>query len=463
MLASTIHLPVEQQLSIAVRLFTRVRWVPPVAIVAGGVVLRYGFDVQVSLSALIQIAVCIVAYNIYLAWRQRRQRPDTTPDLLRLANLHMAMDFAAITLLVYYTGGVLSPLLWFYSAHIIMACIFFRRSIVVRTVVVLWLLLAALFAGEFFGVIPHQRLYGKLFDEAALYTNLGFMLSVLLGAAILWATIIWLVTLIIARVRAAEEEEAELQSRYKATVDELTASEHQRQVYRRSMTHELRSPIAAAQSIVRVMEAGAFGPLSEKQADGVHRVSRRLDQLMEMLQDLLTIERASRTEFRPEPVPLRPLVEKALQDYGPQIEEARLKVEVELDEAAVPLGDPDDLKTILSNLIGNAVKYNRPEGMLKVTAAIFHDTVVIAVEDTGIGIPARDQEKLFREFFRAGNAKVHTVAGTGLGLAIVKKLVQQNNGAVLVNSEEGQGTRVSFNLPLARSAAAPVSPESDHA
>jgi signal transduction histidine kinase len=456
MLASTIHLPVEQQLSIAVRLFTRVRWIPPIVIVAGGALLRYGFHLQISLSALIQIAACIIAYNIYLAWRYRRDQPNTTAELLRLANLHMAMDFAAITLLVYYTGGVLSPLIWFYSAHIIMACIFFKRKIVVRTTVVLWLLLCLVFGGEYFGLIPHQHVYATLLDEKIFYGGAGFVLSVLVGAAILWVTLIWLVTLIIERVRADEQQEHELQVKYKATVDDLTESEHQRQVYRRSMTHELRSPIAAAQSIVRIMAAGAFGPLSGKQADGVHRVSRRLDQLMDMLQDVLAIERAARSEFHGVPTPLRPLIEQIVGEFEPQIEERRLQVELHLDDQAVALADPDDLRTILSNLISNAVKYSRDGGVLRIAAEVYRGNALVEIRDSGIGIPEKDQEKLFREFFRAGNAKQHTVNGTGLGLAIVKKLIQQNNGAILLNSEEGKGTTVTFNLPLAILAPAPA-------
>jgi signal transduction histidine kinase len=328
-----------------------------------------------------------------------------------------------------------------------MACIFFKRPKVAWSTGLLWAVVVAMFLLEYMGALPHRAIYAPAID--ALHRNVGFIFAVAAGCAVLWIALIWLTTLIIVRVRAAENEERELQTRYKRTLDELTESEKKRQLYRRSMTHELRSPIAAAQSIVRIMVQGAFGALTERQLDGATRVGKRLDQLMDLLQDLLTIERADRLEFQYQPVPLKPLLERTVENYRPQIEERRLAVELEVDAKAIALADPDDVKAVMSNLVSNAIKYNRENGRLRVAAWLLDGAVKIEVVDTGIGVPPRDQERLFTEFFRAPNAKERTAHGTGLGLAIVKQLVEKNHGSVTLLSEENVGTTITLTLPRA--------------
>ena len=448
MLASTIHLPVERQLSIAVRIFIKLRWFPPVVIAAGSLLMKYYFGFNLNVSAMMQISLSIIICNFYLYWRDRSQRFSSVSELLRSANLHIFFDYFSITLLVYYTGGVLSPVIWFYTIHIITTCIFFKRRKVIWMTVALWLVLLAMFLGEYSGWLEHQEVYSPDF-EGLFFRNFGFLFAVLAGAAVLWSAVIWLLSMIIKRVRTAEKEERELQNQFKRIADELTESEKRQLVYRRLMTHELRSPIAASQSIVRVMLSGTFGPLTEAQSDGVLRVTKRLDQLQEMLQDLLTLERTNREGFKPAPVPLAPLIESLINIYHPQIEEHRLQLALQLDPTAIAKADPDDVSVILSNVISNAIKYSRDGGALRIATASQPATVVIEIQDSGIGIPQKEQAKLFKEFFRAGNAKRQTVQGTGLGLAIVQKFVQKNNGVIHLESEEHVGTVVSIALPRA--------------
>lgn len=445
MLASTHHLPVERQLAIAIRLFTRARWIPPAVIVGGGFFFKEVLGLNLSLATLAQIAVWIVAYNIYLMWRQGRRPGTTVADLLRCANLHMFFDYVSITLLVYFSGGVLSPLVWFYSVHIIMACIFFKRKKVFWTTGLLWLVLAVLFIGEYLGWLPHQSVYHSGYD--GLSRHPGFVLAVLGGCASLWGSLIWLVTMIVERVRVAEHDERILQGQYKRALDELTESENRRTLYRRVLTHELRSPVAAAQSLVRIMTTGAFGDMPERQLDVITRVGNRLDQMQAMVRDLLTMEKIGRAEYKIEPVPILPLLQEILETYQPQMQERRLRLEREIDPVAVALADPEDLRTILSNLVSNAVKYNRDDGFVRVRATVDDGLIRLEVTDTGIGIPQADRERLFEDFFRATNAKQYTNLGTGLGLSIVRNLVKQNNGAIVVQSEENQGTTVHLAFP----------------
>ena len=453
MKSSALQLPLEMQVHVAVRQFTRLRWIPPVIIVVGGFAMQRLFSLQVSMAALVQIAVWIAAYNTYLWWRYRRRVPETISELLRCANLHLFFDYFSITLLMYFTGGLLSPLVWFYSIHIILVGIFFRRNKVIWTTTLVWLAMAAVLVAEFLGWIPHQPIFAEAFPEAEQWVgNPGLLAAVLAGTAALWGTVIWLVTAIIDRVRIAERDERELQVKYKDTLEQVTQLQQQRDLYRRSITHDMRSPIAGAQSLLRVMETEAFGPLTQAQCEGLRRANGRLDQMMQMIQDILTIERSSKMTFTPGPVPLGRLLSRIVEAYKPQMEERGITLEMDVDPDASALGDMDDIATVANNLVSNAVKYNRDGGKVTVTITAGDGIVSLGVSDTGIGIAPKDQEQLFKEFFRAGNAKQHTVHGTGLGLAIVAKLVEQNSGKVQLTSELGRGSVVTAILPQAPAA-----------
>ena len=116
-------------------------------------------------------------------------------------------------------------------------------------------------------------------------------------------------------------------------------------------------------------------------------------------------------------------------------------------------GDRQALRTLFDNLLANARKYTPAGGTVKVLFAHGGEGIVrIVVEDTGIGIPESEQERLFRPFFRASNAKKATTNGTGLGLALVKQTVERHGGRLEVTSREGEGTTVMLALPARRPA-----------
>jgi signal transduction histidine kinase len=103
---------------------------------------------------------------------------------------------------------------------------------------------------------------------------------------------------------------------------------------------------------------------------------------------------------------------------------------------------------VLVNLLSNAVKFTPDGGHITVTAAATGGSAVITVTDTGIGIPAHDQQELFTRFFRASNAIQQSIPGTGLGLAIVRTIVTNHGGTITLTSREGQGTTFTIHIPL---------------
>jgi signal transduction histidine kinase len=118
------------------------------------------------------------------------------------------------------------------------------------------------------------------------------------------------------------------------------------------------------------------------------------------------------------------------------------------------LTNPDQIKSLWNNLVSNAIKYNRDGGRADVSLQQEGDRLVASVSDTGIGIPPEAMARLFSEFFRADNAKVHSRMGTGLGLSIVKEIVERSGGQITAESELDKGTTFRFWLPVMKEKAA---------
>jgi signal transduction histidine kinase len=219
----------------------------------------------------------------------------------------------------------------------------------------------------------------------------------------------------------------------------------------RAATHELRSPINVTESLLTALASGYVGQLSAEHIDVVNRAIKRVQALKSLVNDLLDLAAgkalAQPTERRR--VPLGALVTEVCEPL--QARAAAKGITLSADLPATPidvLADPADLDRIVTNLVGNAVKYT-VAGSVTVSLAVDGAFARLAVADTGIGIPAESLPKLFQEFYRAKNAKALDEAGTGLGLTIVKDLVDRYGGRVSVESREGVGTTFTVVLPLA--------------
>jgi two-component system, OmpR family, phosphate regulon sensor histidine kinase PhoR len=111
------------------------------------------------------------------------------------------------------------------------------------------------------------------------------------------------------------------------------------------------------------------------------------------------------------------------------------------------LGHELQLEQVFVNLLDNAVKFNRPNGEVRVESRVTDGTAQIAISDTGIGIPSEDLPRVFERFYRADKARSREMGGTGLGLSIVKHVIEQMGGTVVVTSQVGQGSRFTLTVP----------------
>ncbi len=218
----------------------------------------------------------------------------------------------------------------------------------------------------------------------------------------------------------------------------------------RMVTHELRSPLSAVQSMLRIMEQGYVGSMTPKQQDLIQRSQRRISFLLALVKDLLELAAGKMERLRGEKkeVVLNEIITKVAELMQTSAEEKGLEFTVEIaDEPLVLVGIEDGLERVFMNLVSNAVKYTPAGGSVAVRAWSEDDQIKIEVSDTGIGIPEEALARIFDEFYRAKNAKAMEMEGTGLGLAIAKDVIEQHGGQISVESVVGEGSTFNVALP----------------
>ena len=251
--------------------------------------------------------------------------------------------------------------------------------------------------------------------------------------------------------RVAERELQAAYDRERDMVSQLTQLDRNKADFMSMLSHELRTPLTSIIGYLDLLEAGHGGPLNEQQQQMLDVVDRNAHRLLELIEAIVTLDRleSGRAPLEPVPVSVADLVEQVVAAVAPlaAAREQRLTAAVD-DGTGEILGDHSQLERVLLNLATNAVKFTPNGGTVAVAAACTADGGVgITVTDTGMGIPADEQARLFTRFFRSSAARAAAVPGTGLGLVIARSIVDAHGGTIEVESAEGDGTTVTVTLP----------------
>jgi signal transduction histidine kinase len=216
------------------------------------------------------------------------------------------------------------------------------------------------------------------------------------------------------------------------------------------LSHDLRTPLTAIIGYVDLMELGVPDPLPEATRQRLQRIRASANHLLYLIRELLVFARldAGREELNWQEVDLREIAREAAVVGEPLAHERHLEFRLELPESPITVRtDPDKVRQVLLNLVGNAVKYTeRGEVSVDLAETEAHGAV-IRVRDTGVGIAQHDLQHIFEPFWQVDPTRRSSDGGTGLGLSVVRRLVQLLGGEVSVDSAPGSGSTFTVTLP----------------
>jgi two-component system phosphate regulon sensor histidine kinase PhoR len=216
-----------------------------------------------------------------------------------------------------------------------------------------------------------------------------------------------------------------------------------------NVSHELKTPLTSIKGFVETLLEGALED-KENSVNFLKIINSHADRLNTLINDLLDLSHMESNEvvLKKERFNLAKLVDELMLGFKSQAKKKQVELESELPKGLEVFGDKSKIEQVITNLINNAIKYNKDKGFIRVYSEQSANEVKIVVEDSGSGIPARDLPRIFERFYRVDKARSRELGGTGLGLSIVKHIIELHSGSVGVESTEGLGSKFFFTLPI---------------
>jgi len=233
-------------------------------------------------------------------------------------------------------------------------------------------------------------------------------------------------------------------------ITEIRRLETMRRDFVANVSHELKTPLTSIKGFIETLLGGALED-KDNSRHFLEIIQEHADRLNDLINDLLELSHIESREIRldKEKTVLFDLVETVISGFGSQLNKKGIKVENSISRELIVWADKDKLGQVITNLLMNAVKFNKDSGFIKIYSEIIQDNQIkIVVEDSGLGIPAKDIPRIFERFYRVDKARSRQLGGTGLGLSIVKHIIELHSGAVGVESTEGLGSKFWFTLPV---------------
>lgn len=397
------------------------------------------------------ITVSILLYNIVLHWLRRYVRFDVHSfNPMYLSLLQVILDLIALLLLVYYTGGIESPLYMLFVFHMIIGSLILPGTVVYTFAIVFVALFAILITLEHIGVLTHHRING-LFD-VDLHNNIHFILAYLGTFTFMIFTSVYLANGIARQLYKREKDLVE-------SIKKINAAEKEKQKYIMGIVHELKTPIVAVASYIDIILQKFLGPIDETIEEKLVRAKYRTDEGIQMINDVLNVSKLTLyDQYDEEEIEINEIVSGVVNRRKASADAHLMKLNLfdVRDKKEKIKGDKFLLDIAISNLIGNSIKYGVDGGSVEVTINSDSRNLILEVCDDGVGIPENELLKIFKDFYRAVNVKKIIAEGSGLGLSVVKRIVERHGGTVKAKSpsrmakKDHPGTCFTILLPFQR-------------
>jgi len=422
----------------------KLRWIAVVCVFVGIYISSNVLNIGLAVSALYAVATLLFVYNIVVRMlldHAVKPGDDVPPGTIkRIIHLQICADLILLTILLHFSGGIENPLVFFFIFHTIIASILLskRESYAQATFAILLFGLLVLLEHEQY--IPHFCLTGFVphcLQESTLYVvgKFGAFTTAVYVA-------VYMANYIATRLKLTEQA-------YRQTNAMLQEKDRIKDEYVSRVTHDIKGHLATIQGCLAVVTDRMGGKLEEQEADLVRRAHLRSVKLTNFVRALLRLTQMRLSnKLEMDNFSLAEALENTVDSVRARAEEKSITITCEIDRSVKNIyGNQFSIEEMISNLLLNAIKYTPVDGSVCIRARNNQDFVQVEISDTGIGIPAEEQGRIFDEFFRATNAKRTERDGTGLGLSIVKYIVERHNGKISVDSKEGQGTTFKMTLP----------------
>lgn len=259
------------------------------------------------------------------------------------------------------------------------------------------------------------------------------------------------------QLESSRETLSQLARKYESAMTRAEAANQAKSEFLANMSHELRTPLNAINGFSEIMAGEMFGPLGDARYKGyANDILKSGQHLLSLINDVLDMAKieAGKLTLHYEPVSLKEVCDDAVRLMRGKALDAKLSLTVKAADMPDVEADHRGLRQVMLNLISNAVKFT-PEGGNIVITVDPHgdDRARVAVTDNGIGIASEDLGRLAKPFEQVEGQHSKTTQGTGLGLALTKALIEQHHGKMVIDSQPGRGTTVSFDIPVRRPAA----------
>ncbi|MBK9096872.1 MAG: HAMP domain-containing histidine kinase [bacterium] len=391
---------------------------------------------ETQLIAGVIIIASILFYNFILHRARKYVRFDVTQfNPLYVSLFQMALDLIALLMLVYFTGGIESPLYMQFVFLVIIGSLILPGTLVYVMAAVFILAFTALTALEHYQAIAHHSIDGLL--NFPLYNNPYYVGAFLFTFAFMTFTSVYL----------ANGMARQLYKREKDLVDsmkKINAAEKEKQKYIMGIVHEIKTPIVAVASYIDIILQKFLGPIDETIEEKLVRAKNRTDEGIQMINDVLNVSKLTLyDEYDEEDLDIHEIISGVMKRRKASADAHLIKLHLfdKREQKENIKGDKFLLDIAISNLIGNSIKYGVDGGNVEVTITSEKKSLVIEVCDDGVGIPAEELPKIFKEFYRANNVKKIVSEGSGLGLSVVKRIVERHGGTIKAVSPSRMATR----------------------
>jgi len=418
-------------------------------------VLKVGFPYE----RLYATVACVLVYNTGLYLFLLRRRPaqsrralDEETDLRAnriVALLHINLDFAALTSLLHFSGGLENPFVLFFLFHVVIAGILLDGRLAAAEAALAAILILLLGVLEKTGAVAHYHA-AEILGSLELVDNWMFALGLPALMAVTIAALSGFTIALIGRRTRQRNQLIALSLELQAKNEKLEELDSSRRKLLAVATHDLKAPMAAVTSYLEVLRDGYLGPVSEAQGEVIGKSLKRLERLREFVDDVLSLQAIQHGDLQKtmRPVDVAPLLREAVEGFADAAAAKDIAIALAISDG-LPLIEaaPERLIEVFDILVSNAVKYTPERGRVSVAARKSDGGILIEIEDNGIGIAETDLAHLFEDFFRSSSVK-KSHEGTGLGLAVSRRIVMAHHGDIRATSQVGIGTAFHVLLPL---------------